>query len=80
MFKNVYNFLSLSIGDFRMTVGEDKNKIINILKSAVPEFKQLYSPFINKYLTLNSDGSYTVNVSIAVFTSWCLCSFLCRSL
>ncbi|XP_003390372.1 PREDICTED: phosphatidate cytidylyltransferase, mitochondrial-like [Amphimedon queenslandica] len=54
------------MGDFRMTVGEDKNKIINILKPAVPEFKQLYSPFINQYLTLNSDSSYTVNISLKV--------------
>ena len=49
-----------------MTVGEDKNKISNILKPAVPEFKQLYSPFIDKYLTLNRDSSYTVNASSIV--------------
>lgn len=49
-----------------MTVGEDKNKIRNILIPAVPKFRQLYSPFIDQYLTLSSDESYTVNVSMYI--------------
>eukprot|EP00095_Tigriopus_kingsejongensis_P005438 maker-scaffold224_size251237-snap-gene-0.21 protein:Tk05438 transcript:maker-scaffold224_size251237-snap-gene-0.21-mRNA-1 annotation:"hypothetical protein DAPPUDRAFT_202995" len=43
-------------GDFRMVVGEDKNKVANIVRPNIPRFRELYAKRIlslNNYLDLN---------------------------
>lgn len=44
-------------GDFRMSVGEDRNKVRNIVHAQTQEFRDLYSPIINdlqEYVILDS--------------------------
>jgi len=44
-------------GDFRMSVGEDKNKVRNIVHAQTQEFRDLYSPILNdlqEYVILDS--------------------------
>ncbi|KAF2354189.1 Phosphatidate cytidylyltransferase mitochondrial [Trinorchestia longiramus] len=46
-------------GDFRMRVGEDKNKVSNIVGAQMPEFRALYKPVLaglNEYLVLNANN------------------------
>ena len=44
-------------GDFRMTIGEDQNKIINIVKPNIEEFKKLYEPVLDLEQYLHWDKS-----------------------
>jgi translocator assembly and maintenance protein 41 len=37
-------------GDFRMFVGEDKMKVSNIVKGNLPQFHDLYSPFLSLFI------------------------------
>lgn len=57
-------------GDFRMTVGEDRNKIKNIVLPNIDKFKELYKMTIDNTSTMNSGGKiYSQDKSIAATTS-----------
>lgn len=51
-----------------MTIGEDKNKVRNVLIPLVDDFRTLYGPLLEKYLEKKSDddanGTYGVKVHI----------------
>jgi translocator assembly and maintenance protein 41 len=46
----------MRVGDFRMYVGEDKNKVSNIVKPNVATFRALYEPHLRDMATLSMDG------------------------
>ncbi|XP_003745439.1 phosphatidate cytidylyltransferase, mitochondrial [Galendromus occidentalis] len=53
-------------GDFRMLFGEDKNKVANIVKPAMREFEDIYSPFLTSMTTVEwSPGSSQVHQDLS---------------
>ena len=63
-------------GDFRMTVGEDKGKITNIVKPNVVKFRELYEPVLKEedHLQFNtSQGTLKQDISpVAQYHHLCL--------
>ena len=45
-----------STGDFRMWIGEDRNKVRNIVRPNVAEFEKLYQPFMGELVEMNHSG------------------------
>ena len=42
--------LTILTGDFRMLVGEDKEKVANIVKGSLLEFQDMYSPVLPEFV------------------------------
>ena len=56
-------------GDFRMTVGEDKNKVANIVRPQLQRFRDLYKDALSEFqdnLHINGQGDFTQNMDPAV--------------
>jgi translocator assembly and maintenance protein 41 len=51
------------MGDFRMTLGEDKNKVQNVFLPIIEDFRLLYSPLLYKYVEYNNITE-TFNVKV----------------
>ena len=59
-------FVILYAGDFRMFIGEDKDKIRNIIRPNVAEFERLYEPHLSSLVEKTADGRMK-----AVSVRWC---------
>jgi len=59
-------FVILYAGDFRMFIGEDKDKIRNIIRPNVAEFERLYEPHLSSLVEKTADGRMK-----AVSARWC---------
>ena len=43
-------------GDFRMIIGEDRNKIRSIVLPNIAHFSELYKPYTDSFLEESADG------------------------
>ena len=77
----VWNFLNFKqyffVGDFRMLVGEDRNKIENIVKPNLSHFRKLYSSIINEYLEPDTNNEEMWRLRVSMFVCIKLLAYNC---